>query len=264
MKKLLMLSSVVLLVSCSTLKKTSVKKCGNEHYKDKTVPEVIDHAKKVINNGERKAVVFGLYGTIPKYITGTIRNVKLVKALYKSWDPVVFVDSVSVTPAVIKELKDNGAVVYSSPDNRRAAARFFVIDLPDYDRFISRDVDSRINWREVAAVADWMESSFVLHNMKDWPSHKNPLMGGMWGGKIQGIRAKLGGKTVKELYLEYTKDKKEKYGVDEDFLKDVILEKVGRENLLSHESFKCNDLPHSVGFPIPLGPGLDAIGGQFE
>ena len=92
----------------------------------------------------------------------------------------------------------------------------------------------------------------------------NAAMGGMWGGKIPEIRKKLGGKTVKELYLEYAKDNKELYGFDEDFLRDVILEKVGRDNLLSHESFKCDDLPHSRGFPIPLGPGLDAIGGQFD
>jgi len=260
MKKLCILALSTLLGSCATVQ----KKCENPEYKGKTVPEVLEHAKEVINNKEKKAVVFGLYGTIPKYIKGTIRNVKLVKALYKSWDPVVFVDPVTVTPGVIKELKSLGAVVFESPDYKRAAARFFIIDMPEYERFVSRDVDSRINWREVAAVADWMESGFILHNMKDWPTHKNPLMGGMWGGKIKEIRAKLGGKTVKELYLEYTKDKKEKYGVDEDFLKDVILAKVGVDNLLSHESFKCDDLPHSRGFPIPLGPGLDAIGGQFD
>jgi len=262
MKNITLIGALVLLSSsCSTMFK---KKCENPRYKGQTVPEVLEHAKKVIDNSERKAVVFGLYGTIPKYIKGTIRNVKLVKALYKSWDPVVFVDSGTVSPALIEELKSLGAVVFASPDYKRAAARFFIIDDLNYDRFVSRDVDSRINWREVAAVADWMESGYILHNMKDWPTHKNPLMGGMWGGKIPAIREKLGGKTVQELYLEYTKDKKEKYGIDEDFLKDVILEKVGGDNLLSHESFKCDDLPHSTGFPIPLGPGLDAIGGQFE
>ena len=232
--------------------------------KGRLFPKCSNMQNKWSTTVKKKAVVFGLYGTIPKYIKGTIRNVKLVKALYKSWDPVVFVDPVTVTPAIIKELKSLGAVVFESPDYKRAAARFFIIDVPEYDRFVSRDVDSRINWREVAAVADWMESNFILHNMKDWPTHKNPLMGGMWGGKIKAIREKLGGRTVKDLYLEFTKDKKEKYGVDEDFLKEVILEKVGVDNLLSHESFKCDDLPHSRGFPIPLGPGLDAIGGQFE
>lgn len=260
MKILLRLSSIFLLCSCATMQ----KKCENPDYKGKTVPEVLAHTKEVINTSEKKAVVFGLYGTIPKYIKGTIRNVKLVKALYKSWDPVVFVDSGTVTPAVIKELRSLGAIVFDSPDYKRAAARFFIIDKPEYERFVSRDVDSRINWREVAAVGDWMESGYILHNMKDWPTHKNPLMGGMWGGKIKEIRAKLGNQTVQELYLEYTKDKKEKYGIDEDFLKEVILQKVGVDNLLSHESFKCDDLPHSRGFPIPLGPGLDAIGGQFD
>lgn len=256
--KILILST--LSSSCALTKRT----CDNPDYKNKTVPEILEHAKRVIQINERKAVVFGLYGKVPKYTTGTIRNIKLVKALYKTWDPVVFVDSTTVSPAVVKEFKELGAVVYESPDNNRAAARFFIVDQLNYDRFVSRDVDSRINLREVAAVADWMESGFILHNMRDWYTHKNPLMGGMWGGKIAEIREKLGGKTVKELYLEYAKGKKEKYGFDEDFLRDVILNKVGVENLLSHESYHCNDLPHSRGFPIKLGAGFDAIGAQFE
>lgn len=253
------------LSSCQTV--VTRNRCSApKEYADQPVPTIIRNASRIVDTPEKKAVVFGLYGSIPRYVDGTFRNVKLVKKLYPSWDPVVYIDPTTVPPGTVEKLRELGAVVRESSDYKRAAARFYIVDDPDYERFVVRDVDSRINWREIAAVADWMKTDFPLHNMHDWPSHKNPLMGGMWGGKSAKIREALAGKTVAELYTDYVskKDKSEKYGIDEQFLKDVILAKMGGvDKLFIHESFSCDEFPHARGFPIPLGPGLDAIGAQY-
>ena len=52
------------------------------------------------------------------------------------------------------------------------------------DIFISRDLDSRINDRELAAVHEWLESNKTLHSMRDHPWHTVPIMGGGWGSKL--------------------------------------------------------------------------------
>ena len=46
---------------------------------------------------------------------------------------------------------------------------------------ISRDLDSSITAREVAAVAEWLQSEKPLHIMRDHPAHCVPILGGTWG-----------------------------------------------------------------------------------
>ena len=50
--------------------------------------------------------------------------------------------------------------------------------------FLSRDLDSRITAREVAAVEEWLQSGAPLHSMRDHPAHKSSLMGGAWGARL--------------------------------------------------------------------------------
>ena len=56
---------------------------------------------------------------------------------------------------------------------------------PQVSVFLSRDLDSRITAREVAAVAEWLGSpgGEAVHCMRDHPEHTMPIMGGMWGAR---------------------------------------------------------------------------------
>ena len=49
--------------------------------------------------------------------------------------------------------------------------RFLVMLDPLVDRFISRDIDSDIVDREVAAVQQWLASNYTFHVLRDHPSH---------------------------------------------------------------------------------------------
>ena len=49
---------------------------------------------------------------------------------------------------------------------------------------ISRDLDSSITAREVAAVREWLQSGQPLHSMRDHPAHCVPLLGGAWGLRV--------------------------------------------------------------------------------
>ena len=56
---------------------------------------------------------------------------------------------------------------------------------PQVSVFLSRDLDSRVTAREVAAVKEWLQSGRPLHAMRDHPSHRAAMMAGAWGGNSQ-------------------------------------------------------------------------------
>ncbi len=57
------------------------------------------------------------------------------------------------------------------------------------ETFLSRDLDSRINPREVAAVEEFLASDKAkVHVMRDHPAHVAFMMGGMWGAKVSKLR----------------------------------------------------------------------------
>ena len=59
--------------------------------------------------------------------------------------------------------------------------RFFPTLDPQVDMFHCRDLDSRLNAREVAAVGEFVDSGQPLHSMRDHPAHFAPLLGAAWG-----------------------------------------------------------------------------------
>ena len=60
--------------------------------------------------------------------------------------------------------------------------RFWAAADPTVERFISRDVDSRLMARDAVAVAAWEQSGKAFHVVRDHPSHSlYPMSGGLWG-----------------------------------------------------------------------------------
>lgn len=53
---------------------------------------------------------------------------------------------------------------------------------PTVGRFLARDCDSVVNARERAAVDERLRSPAWFHAMRDFPSHTDLLLAGMWGG----------------------------------------------------------------------------------
>ena len=52
------------------------------------------------------------------------------------------------------------------------------------DIIISRDLDSRFDDREQAAVNEWIRSEKSFHIMRDHPQHRASILGGLWGSKL--------------------------------------------------------------------------------
>lgn len=185
----------------------------------------------------RKIISFSLWGDNPKYTVGALRNIKLAKEIYPGWLCKLYVAD-DVPPDITGQLiQDNTKVVRMPRDGWNGMFwRFLVADSEDV--VICRDTDSRLGYREKAAVDAWLASDKDFHIMRDHPYHATEILGGMWGvrnGLLVGLT-----KMIEEW------DKKEyddKYQVDQQFLKEVVYPLVSDKAMVHDEFFDKEPFP---------------------
>ncbi|WP_315831649.1 hypothetical protein [Bradyrhizobium prioriisuperbiae] len=133
----------------------------------------------------RRIISFSLYGNLPLYTDGAITNAELATHLYPGWTVRFYVDE--TTPAdVVSALRARQAEILRVAAPRLGPMygrywRFWVAAETGIERFIVRDVDSRLNTREAAAVDDWIRSDKSVHVMRDSAAHGRRMLSGMWG-----------------------------------------------------------------------------------
>jgi len=141
----------------------------------------------------KKIVSFSLWGDIPMYNVGAIRNAELMSTVYpKDWVARFYIGS-NVPKETIKKL---GSIeqteivdMTGTPNDWQGMFwRFYGVNKSeDIEYIVFRDTDSRISMREYEAVREWINSGKSLHIMRDHPYHTEPIMGGMWGCKPKEI-----------------------------------------------------------------------------
>ena len=108
------------------------------------------------------------------------------------------------------------------------------------DILLSRDLDSRISQREVDAVTEWLESGRPIHVMRDHPGHDTPMLGGMWGTRLDeasnSLRLKWAKSWIQILMDQQTFSGRNRRGDDQDILARYIWPWV-RSLSLQHDSF---------------------------
>ena len=134
----------------------------------------------------RNLLSFSLFGASPHYCETAILNVQAAAHLLPGWRCRFHVDT-TVPQAVQQRLHNAGAqLVDMDRHPSRGIAplmwRFLVLDDPGVDRYLLRDADSLVSLREVAAVQAWLASERWFHLMRDWATHSELLLAGMWGG----------------------------------------------------------------------------------
>ncbi|HGP3420048.1 TPA: tetratricopeptide repeat protein [Acinetobacter baumannii] len=137
------------------------------------------------SNPQENIIAFSLFGANPRYCETSILNTKLAQEIYPEWTCRYYVDE-SVPELVQQWLQANGAqVVHVSPTQKQLSGlfwRFLVMDDPVVKRFLVRDADSIVSYREKAAVDAWLKSDQWFHLMRDSYSHTELILAGMWGG----------------------------------------------------------------------------------
>jgi hypothetical protein len=216
----------------------------------------------------RKLISFCLHGDKDKYCKGFRRNVTLSKKIYPEWEVVLFYDS-TVPERWIEKYKRAGVELHDVDGCglHPTSYRFLACELPEVERIIFRDADSRISEREAEAVREWEESGLGLHAMRDHPNHVNPmypLFAGMWGvlpSRLdidirQSILSYQG--PVDPLNIEY------KWGVDQHFLRDTIYQKFfNTDSILIHTVCEKR-FDFEVDFPSPRNKNKNFVGEIFD
>ena len=115
---------------------------------------------------------------------------------------------------------------------------------PAVKRFLCRDADSLLTVKERVAVDAWLRSPFWFHAMRDWYTHTDLLLAGMWGG-VGGILP-----DTAALLRAYSGWRVEHDHIDQDVLAEAVWPVV-RGKILIHDSVFAPCLG-SVPFP-PFG-----------
>jgi hypothetical protein len=113
-------------------------------------------------SAEKRVISFCLYGNptnpeFPKYYRGAIENIKLRDIYYKGWVIRYYV-SEEIPAALVQELSGLGAEIVKITKEQQMFGRFLVGVDPTVDRYLVRDIDSRLNSRERIAVEEWINS----------------------------------------------------------------------------------------------------------
>jgi len=184
-----------------------------------------------------RVVSYSLWGDNPKYNIGALKNAELVSKLYPGWQARFYVGT-NTPSETIGGLHARGAHIIDMKkpgDWTGMFWRFEAASDPDVDVMISRDCDSRITAREVAAVTEWLKSGAMFHIMRDHPHHATEILGGMWG-----VRAPLI-KDMDRLIVEYSKG--DFWQVDQNFLREIIFPRVSQFAMIHDEFFQKSPFP---------------------
>ncbi|WP_343559588.1 tetratricopeptide repeat protein [Kiloniella sp. b19] len=133
----------------------------------------------------RNYVAFSLFGDNPRYLRGILDNLLSIEEFYPDWQMLVYADS-SVPDDLLGELERNNAKIEMRPSNcpghEKLLWRFEVSTREDCGRFLVRDADSVITKREMKLVRRWIASDKLFHVIRDWWSHSELILAGLWGG----------------------------------------------------------------------------------
>ena len=209
----------------------------------------------------RNVVAFSLWGQGERYLSGARRNMELVPQLYPGWAMRIYCDR-TVPHGLLQEAEQRGVEIIPCPDGQnlreKLCRRFLVANDPAVGRFLVRDIDSVVSQRERRAVDAWINSGRWFHVMRDWWTHTDPILAGMWGG-VAGTLPDL-----QPLLAAYQTDHKDTPNIDQEFLRDVLWGSISHHALIHDRCFRSSgSIPWpDPDPPIPVHVGRNESAGQ--
>lgn len=200
-------------------------------------------------NPAENVIAYCLWGDNPRYLVPMAENVRIAPHLFPGWTIRLYHDNTVPQPFLL-DLAGRGVqlqmmmLLPNVPVHRKLLWRFEVIADPTVRRFLVRDADSLLSVKERVAVDAWLQSRYWFHAMRDWYTHTDLLLAGMWGGVGNMLPA------PGRLIQAYTAWRVENNHVDQDLLTETVWPIV-RNKILIHDSIFAPCLG-SVPFP-PYG-----------
>lgn len=195
-------------------------------------------------------IAFSLWGTRAKYLDGAAANAEAARTLYPGWT-CRFYCAPSVPGALRAHLRARGAQIIDRPEPAHPWDglfwRFEVAEAPGVQRFLVRDADAVVNPREQAAVAAWLASGRPFHIMRDWYTHTELILAGLWGG--------VGGRLpIADLRRAFRVRAAPTMHLDQWFLRQTVWPLI-RDHALTHDSHHrvLGAVPFPEGSELPPG-----------
>lgn len=208
------------------------------------ISKIPTSAPRPFSHSDKNIISFSLWGDRSQYLCGAVRNAALAADLYPGWTCRFYCDD-SVPSPTVRKLQSLGAEIVRRPEPANffdgLLWRFEVAGDPKVARFLIRDCDAVINVRERVAVDAWLESDKYFHTMRDYPSHTEVILAGMWGG-VGGILPGI--ETIRESFSTNVAPTRT---YDQVVLRQCVWPVV-RQSVLSHDSVYTGCLG-SVPFP---------------
>jgi hypothetical protein len=182
---------------------------------------------------------------------------KAAASLYPGWTCRFYVDD-TVPKPVRDKLTAAGAQVQMMTRKNTFDGlfwRFLPINDGHTRHFLVRDADSVINLREKAAVDEWLASGKAFHVMRDWWTHTEVMLAGLWGG--------VGGALppVTDLLQDFKSPSLANWHLDQWFLRQMVWP-TARQSCLIHDSkyraLGAKDFPAGSDLPPGHHVGQDA------
>lgn len=249
---------------CGYLGKTDeVKQYGRialqgkiDQVKDQPAFNVPSAAPPALSSDKTRNIIsFSLFGASPRYCETAMLNVLEAAILLPQWTCRFYCDE-TVPAAVRERLQAAGAQVIVVTEDIKAKIsglmwRFMVLDDPHVDRFLCRDADSIISTREQYAVNAWVNSGKWFHIMRDYATHTELILAGMWGG-CNGVFKDL--PQMMQTFIA-SGNFLENRVIDQHFLRHTIWPTI-QQSLLHHDSVFA--MPDSEDFPAhPVRAGFE-------
>ena len=135
---------------------------------------------------KRRILSFCLFGTKAIYCVGAVQNARLAKELFPEW-ACVFYCAGDVPAETLSALTAAGAearlVSARCRGRQLALLRFLPCGDAGVDAVCARDADSRLNPRDAAAVASWLDGGRRFHILHERGHDTDAILGGMWGAR---------------------------------------------------------------------------------
>ena len=128
-----------------------------------------------------KIISFSLWGTRDLYLHGALVNAKQTAEYFPGWSVRIYHDD-TVPTETLTTLSEWPHVKLIRVTDKTYGMFWRFRALFEEAIVLVRDLDSRITWRDVRCVDEWLATDKTLHVIRDHDEHyKVPILGGLFG-----------------------------------------------------------------------------------
>ena len=215
----------------------------------------LDKSKNIIS--------FSLFGDNPKYCENAVMNASLASTIYPSWLCRFYCDT-QVPKYIIERLQAYNAQIILKPTLKSRSDmllwRFLVMGDSTVDRYLVRDCDAVINTKESMAVEEWIASHKRFHIMRDFYTHTDLILAGMFGGTTDLFP------NIKDMIEQFNRSKQHNRShQDQLFLREYVWETIKNDCLIHDTYFHYGTNKQFPPHPIqPKGHHIGLNEGAIE